>query len=303
MAISPHIDSPPTLDHEPAEKAAPQVRGIFERPDSFAIRAIGHNKWVVALCAIVLAAAGVAYGLLRQPTYTASATLQVGQVNPNSAGFLGYVQSATALAAAFSRSIAAAPVLASIERNLDLPPAKAAPRLSSEPIPLSPAFRVIATGPTSKGSTALANAAAGAIVVYEGRSNSANPQAKSLLAEYRNASLALRKDETRLARIYEENGSEDEKLQAEAAKSAAKVKLTAIEGAYVTTVASQAPRQGLVTLLAGATSASSDKRSKTGLYGFIGLVLGLVLGCAAAVGLERWRFGPVGTLGRGVDPV
>lgn len=285
------IEAPPPFDRESAEQIEPQVRGIFERPNSFALRAIGHNKWLVLLCALVLAVAGVGYGLVRQPTYTASATLQVGQVNPNSPGFLGYVQSASALAAAFSRAIAAEPVLDSVERRTGVTASKAAPRLSSEPIPLSPAFRVIATGGSSEGTIALANATAQAIVVYEGHTNSANPQADSLLAEYRRASLAFRKAEARLADIAGEGGDKDAKLAAEADQSAAKVRLTAIESAYVTTVASQAPRKGLVTVLAGATSATSDKKSKTALYGFIGLIAGLVIGCAAAVGLERWRYG------------
>ena len=285
------IEAPPPFDRESAEQIEPQVRGIFERPNSFVLRAIGHNKWAVILCAIVLAVAGVGYGLVRQPTYTASATLQVGQVNPNSPGFLGYVQSASALAAAFSRAIAAEPVLDSVERHTGVTVSEAAPRLSSEPIPLSPAFRVIATGNSSKGTIALANATAQAIVVYEGRTNSANPQADSLLAEYRRASLAFRRAETRLADIVSEGGDNDAKLAAEADRSAAKVRLTAIESAYVTTVASQAPRKGLVTVLAGATSSSSDKKSKIALYGFIGLIAGLVIGCAVAVGLERWRYG------------
>lgn len=288
---SSRIEAPPPFDRESAEQIEPQARGIFERPNSFALRAIGHNKWVVILCALVLAIAGAGYGLARQPTYTASATLQVGQVNPNSPGFLGYVQSASALAAAFSRAIAAEPVLDSVERHTGVSASEAAPRLSSEPIPLSPAFRVIATGNSSDGAIALANATARAIVVYEGRSNSANPQAASLLGEYRRAALSFRKAEARLADIVSEGGGKGAKLAAEADRSAAKVRLTAIENAYVTTVASQAPREGLVTVLAGATSAESDKKSKIALYVFIGLIAGLVAGCAVAVGLERWRYG------------
>ena len=79
-------------------------QSVFEPPDSFILSAIGLNKLLVALCALVMGLAGVAYGLARQPTYTASASPQVGQVNPNSPGFLGYVQSASSLATAFSRS-------------------------------------------------------------------------------------------------------------------------------------------------------------------------------------------------------
>ena len=119
---------------------------------------------------------GAGIGLLRQTTYTASATLQVGQVNPNSPGFLGYVQSASSLATAFSRSIAAAPVLATVKRKLALGPADATPRLSAEPIPLAPAFRVIATG--SLGIRARSGSPTpprGAIVVYENRQQQLQP--------------------------------------------------------------------------------------------------------------------------------
>jgi uncharacterized protein involved in exopolysaccharide biosynthesis len=263
------------------------VDRIFEPPQSFVLSAITHNKRIVALFAIVLALAGVGFGLLRQPTYTASATLQVGQVNPNSAGFLGYVQSASSLATAFSRSIAAAPVLARIERRLDLQPSAVTPRLSAEPIPLAPAFRVIATGPNETSSIRLANAAASAVIVYEGRSNSANPQVRSLLEDYRVASLQLRRAEAKLTELGPSSTDTDALTEAEAEKAAAAVKRKGISTAYIAAVASQAPREGLVTLVAGATSASSDRKAKIELYGFLGLLLGLVVGCAAAVVRER----------------
>jgi hypothetical protein len=268
----------------------PPIEGVFEPPSGFTITAIARHKGLVVLCAIVFAIAGIAWGALRSPTYTASATLQVGQVNPNSPGFLGYVQSASSLATAFSRAIGAAPVLATVDRKLGVPVSEAAPRLSAEPIPLSPAFRVIATGSSADAAIRLANTTASAVIVYEGHSNSANPEAQALLNSYRDASLSLRQAEAQLA--GEGSESSDAALAAEAEKSAAKVKLKAIETAYVSAVASQAPRQGLVSLLAGATTASNDRKAKTELFGFIGLLVGAVLGCGAAVLSERRRGGP-----------
>ena len=262
------------------------VDSIFEPPESLVLSAILNNKRIVALFAVVLMLVGVGFGLLRQPTYTASATLQVGQVNPNSPGFLGYVQSASSLATAFSRSIAAAPVLATIDRKLTLDPSQATPRLSAEPIPLAPAFRVIATGDSDSSAIRLANAASGAIIVYENHSNSSNPQAKSLLADYRVASLELKQTEARLADL--ESGEDPDALaEAEAERAAARVKLRGIDTAYIAAVTSQAPREGLVSLVAGATSASSDRKSKIELYGFLGLLAGLLVGCAGAVLRER----------------
>jgi len=269
---------------------APPGEGIFEPSDSFAVWAIGVNKLLVVVVALAFGLLGACLGYLQQPTYTATASLQVGQVNPNSPGFLGFTQSAASLATAFSRSVGAAPVLDTVERKLQLSRTVAASRLAAEPIPQAPVFQVIATGPSEPAAVRLANVAAGAVVAYESKSNSANPQAKSLLRDYRRTSLELRRAVMRVAEVDADPGaSADELLRAEAAKSAAQVQLEAMGKAYTEAVTSQAPRQGLVSFLAGATTASSDRKSTLELYGFIGVLVGLALGCAAAVLRERRR--------------
>jgi capsular polysaccharide biosynthesis protein len=282
------IDLPPAPERLPAiDGSRPADDRVFEMPNSLVLSAIADNKRIVALFAVVLALIGAGLGLLRDTTYTASATLQVGQVNPNSPGFLGYVQSASSLATAFSRSIAAAPVLATVERKLALEAADVTPRLSAEPIPLAPAFRVIATGSSESDAIRLANAAAGAVLVYENRSNSTNPEAEALLSAFHNASLELKRAEARLAAAEAESAGSDALAQAQAERSTAQVKLKGVSTAYVAAVASQAPSQGLVTLIAGATSASSDRKAKIELYAFLGLLAGLIVGCGAAVLRER----------------
>lgn len=287
------IDSPPApapAAYDPRsaiDGSGPPVDRVFEPPDGFVLGAIANNKRIVALVAVLMALIGVGIGLLRDTTYTASATLQVGQVNPNSPGFLGYVQSASSLATAFSRSIAAAPVLATVERRLALETADLTPRLSAEPIPLAPAFRVIATGPSESDAIRLANTAAGAVLAYENRSNSSNPQARALLSDFHGASLELKQAEAKLAATEAESASSDALARAQAERSTAQVKLKGVSTAYVAAIASQAPSEGLVSLIAGATSASSDRKAKIELYGFLGLLAGLIVGCAAAVLREQ----------------
>lgn len=271
------------------EAGEAQPRRIFEPPRGAVLSAIGGHRILVAFCALLGCAIGLAIGFGRQPEYTSSATLQVGQVNPNSPGFFGYVQSASGLATAFSRSIAAGPVLKSVEEETGLPRSEAIPRLSSEPIPLSPAFRVIATGPNADAARELANATAKAVVTYEGEANSSNPEARSLLGEYKQASLQLHQAEAEVEELESAPAEDGDRLDAEATRSSAKVKLQAIENAYVAAVTSQAPRRGLVSMLATATSASSDRKAKIELWGLLGLVAGLALGCAAAVMRERRR--------------
>jgi Chain length determinant protein len=280
--------SPPPPPEDPLDPREEPAEGIFEPPGNFVLEAIRFHKLLVAAIAVAGALLGVGLGLARQPVYTASATLQVGEVNPNSPGFGSYTQSATSLAAGFSRSIVAAPVLARIDRTLGLAPQQAASRLSAEPIPLSPVFRVIATGSSETAARRLANVTAGAVVTYVTKANSASPAAGSLLGAYRHAALEVRKAKARQAAL---GGSESEptqkQLAAEAALSTAQVKLEAISRSYITAVISEAPRSGLVSVLAGAATASSDRRSKLELYAFIGLLAGFLLGCGAAVWRER----------------
>jgi Chain length determinant protein len=288
-------NSSPSMLDQPDESA--QAQGVFEPSNSAVVAAIGRNKLIVCLFAVVLALAGTAYGLSRPRTYTASATLQVGQVNPNSPGFFSYVQSAAALATAFSRSINAEPVLATVQKKLKLTPAEADARLSAEPIPLSPVFRVIAVGSTESGAIQLANVASGAVIAYESQSNSANPEAASLLHEYSAASLALERAVAKLTELESRTRGHGPTKTSNASlfsadKSAintAQARLKAIDVAYTAAVTSQAPRSGLVSLLAGATSAGDNRKSKVELYAFVGLLVGLLLGCAVAVIRDRRR--------------
>lgn len=292
---------PQAANSTPSALVEPEqlTRRVFEPPDGFVMSAIARNKLIVCVSAIVIALLGAGYQLSRPRTYTASATLQVGQVNPNSPGFFSYLQSATALSTAFSRSISAEPVLATVQQKLKIAPAKALTRLSTEPVPLSPIFRVIATGPTESGAVQLANVAAGAVIAYESKSNSANPEAGSLLNEYRSVSVQLQRTLAKIEGL--EAGNRKRGLPrstpvrgnalatAQAEKDATVAKLKAIDAAYTSAVASQAPRSGLVSLLAGATSASNDRKSKVELYGFIGLLAGIAIGCMVAVLRERRR--------------
>lgn len=268
------------------------VTGVFEPPNSFLVRAIARHKLVILLTAIALAAAGVAVGRSRNVSYTAAATLQVGQVNPNSPGFYGYVQSSTSLATAFSRSVSSEYVLRSVNHKLKLAPSQALARLSAAPIPQAPAFRVIATGSSAAGAIALANAAAKAVITYESHSNNTNPEARSLLREYREASVGLWHATENIARlVHRSKGSfsKQELARAEANKNAQAARFKAIGSAYNAAILSQAPSSGLVSLLAGATSATNNRMAKTELFGFLGLLAGIVLGCCIAALHERRR--------------
>ncbi len=265
------------------------LRGVFDPPDSRVVAAIGRNKLMVLAVAVLCAAIGVGVGVKRKVTFTASTTVQVGQVNPNSPGFFGYVQSSAALATAFSRAIAAEPVLQAVEHKLKLSASQASGRLSAEPLAETPAFRVVATGPNSDAAVKLANVASEAVISYISKSNNANPESATLLREYREAALHLQHVVVHISHMTRKTTSPEALAAAQAEKASATARLRAVGVAYTSSVSSQAPRSGLVSLLAGATSASNDHHSKIELFGFIGLLLGVIAGCFAAVLSDRWR--------------
>jgi uncharacterized protein involved in exopolysaccharide biosynthesis len=278
------LPPPPAINGDVEYANGHGSQGIFERPSGPFVTSLLKRKRLIVICCLLFAALGLVFGLLRAPTYESSASLQVGQVNPNSPGFMNYTQSATALAAVFSRAIYAEPVLKQVEAKLGVPASEAASRLSAEPLPLSPVFSVIATGPSSKAAEDLANATSEAVVAYVGKSNSASPQSAALLRQAHVAAIDLREAEAEVG-----DASEASILRAEAARNVARLRLEALSKSYIETVATQAPRAGLLSVVAGATTASSDEDSKLQLYGFAGLFAGLLVGCLLAVWLEGRR--------------
>jgi uncharacterized protein involved in exopolysaccharide biosynthesis len=260
--------------------------------DGVVVRALARHRPLIVVCAIVLAGLGAGFGALRAGTYTASATLQVGQVNPNSPGFFGFVQSATDLATAFSRSITAESVLDTVHEQLGLGPNQAVDRLSAEPIPNSPIFRVIATGPNPTSAIRLANVAGNAVVAYVTKANTTDPEGDGLLASYHAASLRLAKvtaETGRAAAAYAAHPSVTTfaaLLGARAQQAAEKLRTQAIAANYQES-ARNTTTTDLVSLLAGAATATSDHSSKIELYAFTGLLAGFVIGCAGAIVLDR----------------
>jgi uncharacterized protein involved in exopolysaccharide biosynthesis len=279
--------APPALPkqpppHEPEE--GPQR--VFEPLSGPVIGALADHKALIAVVTLICTLAGIGFGYSRPVEYEASATIQVGQVNPNSPGFYGYAQSASSLATAFARSITASEVLGTIQRKLGIPPEKAAAMLAAEPIPQSPAFRIIGSGPTSEAARQLTNVAATAVIAYETKANSGNPQAEKLLDAFRKATVALSRSEAKVDALARE-GSAAALVGAEADLKALEVRRNAISSAYKVTLETQAPREGLVSLISGANTASGNRGSHLQLYGLLGFLVGLLLGSGLALAVDR----------------
>jgi GT2 family glycosyltransferase len=282
-----------TNGHAPEPDSEPETAG------GALIRALSRRRLLVLLCTLVLAGAGAGLGIVRAPIYTSAATLQVGKVNPNSPGFYGFVQSATDLATAFSRSITATAVLDAVQGRLRIAPEQSLARLSAEPIPNSPIFRVIATGPTARQAIGLANVASAAVVTYVNEVSANDPgSSRTLLHSFRSASLQLArsKADAEVAahsfKLHPSRATSAGLINAQAVVASEKLRTQTIASGYQQNAQGTTPAN-LVSLLAGASSASNDRAAKIELYGFTGLLAGLVLGCIAAAVLERRKSTPI----------
>jgi uncharacterized protein involved in exopolysaccharide biosynthesis len=276
-----------------------------EPAQSLIVAALSRYKWLVLGLAALLTVCGLATGIKRKPVFSSTSTVQVGQVNPNSPGFYGFVQSATALATTFSRAITANGVLSIIHQKTGLTPMQAASRLTATPVPDGAAFNVIATGPTSQSAVNLANTAAAAMVSYEAVNNSTagtgTSNATSLFNAYRAQTAQLANDKAIVQKLQNQasanasssgstsNATKPSLVKAEANEDLAQGRANALAAAYTQALENQQPPGTMLLPLSSALTASSDRKHKLELYGFAGLAIGLLLGGATALVLEQRR--------------
>jgi Chain length determinant protein len=290
----------------PADTLGPYSSSYRAEPaPSLLVGALGRYKWLVLALAVLLAAAGAAIGYQRKPVWTATASVQVGQVNPNSPGFYGFAQSATELATTYSRAITANGVLAIVHQKTGLAPQDAASHLTATPIPDGAAFNVIATGPSSQAAMKLANSAAAAMISYEAANsssgNTSGSNATALFNQYRLQSQQLAHDKAVVQKLQNQqsssgtgtsNPTDPALVKAQANADLAEGRANALAAAYTQALENQQPPGTLLAPLASALGASSDRSHKLELFGFVGLALGLLIGATVAILLEQRRVRP-----------
>lgn len=247
--------------------------------------------WVICLTAVIGAGVGVAYGLERDPVYTAQAELSVGRVDVSTQAIPGFVAASRTLADTYSRAISAREVVDEISRKTGLSRSEVLDRVTATPIPETATMNVLAEGPSSAEAVALANVSSRTLVDYVQETNRFNPQSESLLNRYRRAA-----EEFSAARIAltaaTRQGTVDERTAAQASVLEAKLRMKAAASLYGSSQAGQASPNTLL-LLAPAGIADSDKHSTTQQAGFAGAVAGIILGALLALLLAEllWRRG------------
>lgn len=238
--------------------------------------------WPVVVAAVVLfAGLATAVGLLRQPHYTARATLTVSQSNAGSGGLVGFADASASLAAGYSRAIDATRVVEPVARATGLPPTTVTADVSASPIPASPVIQVSAEADSESDAVRLANVASVSLITFVNRLTRTTDASKSLLNQFAQALERAARQRARLQSLEASGVGGAAVSQAKAQLDAAELESQALSNAYQQVKQNQATGSPLQ-VLSLAKLASSDRISKLELLILIGLLAGLAVGAALA---------------------
>ena len=247
---------------------------------------------LVALCVILLTAAGIAIGAMRDPTYTASSRLLVGNLSIGDPSALpGAVGASQALAPVYARLIDATKVR---EQVAEETAERAEADVSATQIVETPMIEVTAESESEQAAIDYANAAGRALADYVSGLKSPGSEVGSLAERYREAQLDYREKLDVYNRLKADAGdslSSPERAQLNEAESdmqTAKLERNAIGALYNRgqNIRASQPNLNMFEL---ATDADSDRTETMQITGAIGLIAGLALGGALAVLLVSLR--------------
>lgn len=288
-------------DRVDTQQGMPAV--MFERPT--ALSAIRRYWYLVFVCAALAAGAGAVYAFKRSPVYTASSRLaSVSINNSNAASVAGSLQADEGLASTFARVVQSSQVTQAVATALNTTPAWVAQHLSGTPIPASPFVRIDANASTAQVATKMSNAALKSLTGYAHRLLATSSNTSSILATIRTDSIALSGAQTHLNHLKAEAQRQEASqttvgqtttsgpspaLQNQIAATTANIteaqtRLSGDEAAYSNIAAAQASGRTAITP-AQATTATSDRKQVAEVAILLGLVIGALVGAAAALGL------------------
>jgi hypothetical protein len=254
-------------------------------------RAIGRYWYVVLVCAVLGAGCGAVYAFKRAPVYTATARLSALNVNTaNSAGTAGSLEAAQELAGTYARVVQTSKVTQAVAAALHTTPAWAFQHVTGTPIPDSPFVRLDANASMPATAITAVNAALKALVPYV-RNLTQLPSGAPLLAAVRADALKLGHAQSDLGHLKSQAlgttpsaGLQSQIDNATANVAAAQTRLNGAEDAYTQQAATQAStRQAIAT--GSALSATSDRKQVAQIAILLGLLIGAVVGVAAALAL------------------
>lgn len=273
-----------------------------DQAPKFSLAQAVRGHWILTLAPVViLLAVGLAVGAAKAPTYTASATVNVGKSDIATQATPGYLVAAEALASSYSRLVNSSHISIPTGAKVGETPAEVATQLTAVPIPQEPTFTISATGSSAARATKLANAAVTSLqaFVVQSASQGGGPSqllAKLTAAQARQIKLAQRvtdmtNRDVRAALRGNPTGnpatvvlSPKKQAKINAAKVAAQMaqlQVQSLTGQYVNlSTNGVAPVLDVLVPPSGVTT--DNRTTNLEKYGVIGLVGGLIIGIALA---------------------
>lgn len=277
------LPAPRPLPHPAPPPPVGSDRMPFRGPLESAFR----HPFLVALPVVLLIGAAIAIGLLRSPTYTSEARVNVGRADVPAFTLQGVIIGNATLAAGYARAISAERVLAPAARAGGVSIDEARSRLSASPVPTSTLIRVEAEGDSERQATALANAGANGLVAYV-RYLTAKQQASGVLQKFRRAQAVTDQKRRRFRQLLRRlPGRSREAEQARLDLLTAQYRSQALSTQYIYTQSNPTAGNDLQVIVA-ASHASSDFGSVLQRLVLIALAAGIVVGLALALLRANW---------------
>ena len=230
---------------------------------------------------VVLAGAGIVYGLAREPEHKAEARISIGPLNAATQGLPGFANAATNLAAAYARVITAPGIAKDAGRAAGVSAKRARDEISASSIPDTPLLRVEVSDANPKVAVKLANGAANALIDHVLQLNRRSALRDEVLSKYRSAALKVAK----LKRQVKQAGGSKTADAINARLNTAELRLNALGSIYGVSSAGEIS-QNLLQVVAPAAEAKSDRKTTIERFGLIGGLAGLLLGLVLAATRE-----------------
>jgi hypothetical protein len=253
---------------------------------------------LVGLVTVVGLIFGLAYGVVRPPKYTSTATVYVGKTLSlnNTAAIAGFALAAQEIAADYSRLISSSTVVTAASTYLghhgDLDGT-----LSASPIPQTPEITITAVASSQSRANALANAGSKALVATVTALNAtSSSQLAKLVSSYQTLEQAINQDQQIVNSLNAEINSIEKSgkgssqvsgLQSQVATlqttiSTDTLQANAVQNQYQTLYAPLQQEQQVLTPLSSAAAQGSDRKKALELGAVVGIAAGLLLGVLIA---------------------
>jgi capsular polysaccharide biosynthesis protein len=262
--------------------------------------AVRRHPFLTVLPMLALLAAGIVFGAKRHPTYSATATINVGKSDINTQATPGYVQAAEALATTYSRLVTSQHISIPAAAALHESPTAVGANLSSVPIPSQPTFTITATGRSPQAAVKLSNAAVRALQRFVNHSQTQRGGASQLLGQFAAAQATASRLQDKSNTLQGLHAAQTPGItqarvtQAQVASKVASLQAQVLANEYTSLMSTGSAPTLDVLISATGVPTTNNRTTNIEKYGVIGAAGGLVIGIAfaalvAGLGARRRR--------------